>query len=983
MRPPPSERPPRAEGPPSRAGGSGLVELTRFIGRERELDAVLRLLESARLLTLTGAGGSGKTRLALEVLGKRAGSTRERTVWVELASLRDPGLVPQRIVESLGLREELPPNDPEALATLLGSEPLLLVLDNCEHLVDGCASLAEALIRLLPELRVLATSREALGVKGERAWLVPPLSLPPSGSSLAEMEGSEAVRLFVDRARDTVPGFTLTRSNADAVAEICTRLDGIPLAVELAAARVKVLPPEQIRDRLDDVFHLLTSGGRTAVPRHRTLRAAIDWSHDLLPEDGRILLRRLSVFRQAFTLDAAEAVGAGGGEDALDETTILDAVARLVDRSLLQVGEAHGTARYRLLETIRKYARERLAQSGEEEEVRRRHARFMADEVSRTEPHLTRPERREWVDRMLSELEDLRTALAWTRDHDPTLHLRMAGDLWWFWYSTRYWMEGGRWIREALALPQAREPGRNRAMLLFAAGALATLQGRADEGRSLLEESVELARDFGNPRLEAYGLTYIGLGLGQRKDPGLREPVERALAWFRANDDLYGLRLALLLSALAAQFSGEPEEADRLSREAIDAAREFGQDRELAIALQNWAVVEAERGDQAHAEALVLESLRALRADPSYLFLARGIEFLGEVAGHRDAPLQAARLFGVSESLRASIGATPFELDAARVAAILPRLRELAGEGAFREAWDEGSRQSWEAVVDELLRAEPAAPPRLPAPEAAGPPPAEGPPDARDERIGGTAALQVRALGPFEVEVDGGAIDAESWSYARPRELLVYLLLNPRGGTRDEIGLALWPEAAPAQLKNSFHVTLHHLRKRLGQADWVVMEGDRYRLTPDRRVEWDGGTFHAGIRDALRRARSEGVDPDALRKLLALYRGDLLEGTGTGRWLEEARDHFRRMHADGRMGLARALEARGDLEEAAEQYQEVLRHEELNEEAHRGLMAAWAADGHRDRALRHFDRLELVLRETLEALPEEEPRSLHRRILGS
>jgi len=638
------------------------------------------------------------------------------------------------------------------------------------------------------------------------------------------------------------------------------------------------------------------------------------------------------------------------------------------------VAEARGTARYRFLETIRQFALAKLTASGEEDAIRDRHASHLAREVKRAEPHLTRAHRREWVERLLAEIEDLRAALHWTRERDPRLHVELVGQLWWFWYSTRYWMEAGRWLEEALELPEAGTPDLARARLLFALGALRTLQGEVDAGRSFLDESAEIARRLGDLGLEAYALNYIGLGLGQRRDPALAEPVERALSWFRAHDDPYGLRLALLLAALAAQFAGRPDEAEALSREAVTVARRFGRGRELAIALQNWSVVELQQGHEDRAEALVLESLDALRADPSYLFLARGIGFLGEAAGRRGRPLQAARLLGLAEALRSSIGARPFELDHLRVQAALPELRRAAGDDAFEEAWKEGAEEAWPDVVAQLLEARPEI-------EGTGAPaPAPSPVDVV-ATSGEPAVLRVRALGPFEVEVEGTVQDPEEWSYARPRELLVFLLLHARGATREEIGLALWPGATAAQVRNSFHVTTHHLRKRLGRPDWIVLEGERYRLAPSRSVEWDGGTLEAGVREILRTEPGSGDIP-RLRELLSLYRGDLLEGAGRTRWLEEARDRFRRLVVDARLALARLLAEKGSFDDAVREFQGVIQLEELNEEAHRGVMRAWAGSGHRDRAVRHFEHLGRLLRETLEAEPEEATRELHRRILS-
>jgi len=324
---------------PSIQPGELPVHLTRFVGRDRELDNLIGLIETARLLTLTGAGGSGKTRLARE-LAAHVSSKFDRVAWVDLTPLTDAALVAEQVAAALHARETADATPMRMLVDTIGRERVLLILDNCEHLVDACASLAESILRACPRLTVLATSREALGVASETAWLVPPLG------------AGEATELFVERAQATLPAFAMTESNGSAVHEICRRLDGIPLAIELAAARVRVLSPEQIATRLDDAFRLLSAGSRTALPRHRTLRATMEWSFALLGEREQLLLRRLSVFAGSFTLEAAESVCAG---HLLEVEDILDGVAALVDKSLVVMEPGDGMARYRLLETVRQY----------------------------------------------------------------------------------------------------------------------------------------------------------------------------------------------------------------------------------------------------------------------------------------------------------------------------------------------------------------------------------------------------------------------------------------------------------------------------------------------------------------------------------------------------------------------------------------------------------------------------------------------------
>jgi len=965
------------------------LPLTPLIGREREVLDLLELLDSTRLLTLTGTGGSGKTRLALEVLARRnardEGSPGEGAAcWVELAAVADPALLPQQIVRALGVREEIRGDEPAVVLPFITEAPLLLVLDNCEHLVDACARMARELLGARPNLTILVTSREALGVTGERAWLVPGLAVPDPADPPEAMAQAGAMRLFEERARDVSREFALTPANVGIVADVCRRLDGIPLAIELAAARIRVLSVEQIRDRLDDVFSLLTSGGRGVVPRHRTLRAAIDWSYDLLPESARVLLMRLSVFRGGFTLDGAAAVG---GEEEEDPLEVLEQVARLVDRSLLKVKEVDGAARYTLLETIRQYGFKRLEASGEVERIRERHAHFFASEAARAAPHMTRADRQTYVNHLLTDIQNLREALSWLKSGAPARHMEMVADLWWFWFFTRFWKEADAWIQDALSLPEAKSPGQARARLLLAAGALATLQARVEEGREFLEEAADLAEGTGNEYTGAMAQNYLALSYAQLVDPRVKDHAARALAWFREHPEESGHRLSLLMSALAAEIEGDRVRADRLSAEAVRVARRFGP-ADLGATLQNWSLLWALRGDYERAERLVMASLVELRKEHSYMFLARGFAFMGEVAGIRGEPVRGARLLGVAHGIRESIGASPFGTDAARVARVVPRLRKEAGDAAFDAAFTEGVSLRWESVLDELLEewedeglwavleatadevggalAHPADPaPADPAPIIPSPREPNASPRADTEP---STKLRVHTLGTFELE--GETVEPGTWSYARPVELLVFLLLNPRGVTRREIGDAIWPDSTASQVKNSYHVTLHHLRKRLGDPSWIVLEGERYRLARERGMEWDAERFEKEVHALLRTV--EPANTERLSAVLARYRGPLLDGAGEARWLEDARDHYHRLYVDGLLLLARTLEAAGDLDASVEAWARLVSVDELNEEGHRGLMRGWALTGARDRALRHFDRLRILLKETLETEPEEE-----------
>jgi len=474
--------------------------LTSFIGRRNEIAEVKRLLGTTRLLTLTGAGGCGKTRLALQVARDLAGRDapsgrlyKDGIWWIDLAALSDPALVPQAVAAPFDLGESA--NIPliTVLTNYLSSRRAFLILDNCEHLIDACARFVETLLGACPQIRILATSRQPLGIGGEVTWRVPSLALPSDAQPGAAetLLQCDALHLFAERAMTVAPNSKLTE-HTETVAAICARLDGIPLALELAAARLKLLSPEQIAARLDARFDLLTNGSRTALPRHQTLRATLDWSYDLLSDAERALLRRLSVFVGGWTLEAAEAVCAEGNLSALDGLTAL------VDRSLVVVEQTDLAMRYRMLETVREYAREKLIASGEAEVIRDRHLDFFVAFAEEVEPKLRGAEQFQWLACLEMEYANLRAALEWSLGPGRVEQgLRLAGALAWFWRMGAHWTEGQARVENLLRQPEATAKTLTRARALFAATLLA---GRLDDVKSRsqrLEETIAIARELG------------------------------------------------------------------------------------------------------------------------------------------------------------------------------------------------------------------------------------------------------------------------------------------------------------------------------------------------------------------------------------------------------------------------------------------------------------------------------------------------------
>ena len=954
--------------------------LTRFIGREHEVASVRALVTEHRLVTLTGAGGSGKTRLAAEVAPLVATSLGVEVAWVELAPLEEPHLVPAAVLKAIDVEQGSRPAT-EALTDALRDRRMVLVLDNCEHLVDACAGLADCLLQVASALRILATSREALGVPGERAWLVPGLALPAASDSdaddamgLEQVAQSEAVRLFVDRAQSALATFRLTPANAGAVARVCRRLDGLPLALELAAARVRALPPEQLAGRLEASLGVLSAGARTAIPRHRTLRQTIQWSYDLLDDAARTLLCRLSVFAGDLTLDAAERVAGGAG---LPNDDVLDVLGALVDKSLANMREEEGTARYYLLETIRQFAREQLDATTEAHAVRARHAATYLALVAEAEPHFITRERPAWVARVARELDNVRVALAWTLEHEPAHHVQLAGMLGWFWYSSGLWSEGRRWLEGALHVPvDAVAPvDRSRALLGF--GVLASLQADVPAATPRLQECAAIARPLGDRSREAYALAYLGVAAGQSGDETAEAPTAAAMSYFREVHDLYGLRLALIVRSTYHLLRGDAAGALAEAEEGVAIARDFGLDRELAIALQVLAAVVLAGGDLRRARATFAESLAALRRDPSVFWTARALQLIAVVNCRLGEELPGALLLGAAEAARESIGAGLLEHDRVRLEPVVQQARAAAGAEAFDAEWRRGRTLGVEQAVTLALEHVAAAPvpPSEPAPVER----------SRDE----APRLEVLALGPLEIRVGGTLLPADAQRQARPRELLLYLLSHPAGRTREQIGLAFWPESSAMQVKNSFHVALHHLRKTLGHAQLITFDGDRYRIAWEAGVRFDARTFEEEVTAALaalaprRGVRTPADDEGAMHRLesaLALYRGDFLVDANAGDWHLEQRDHLRRLCTDALLVVGERHLRAGAPHVAAECFRRLVTADEFHEDGHRRLMTALSRAGERVEALRHYERFEGALRRELEASPEAETRALYERL---
>ena len=677
------------------------LELSSFVGREKELAEVERLLEETRLLTLTGSGGCSKTRLALAAAAELVEGYEDGVWVVELAPLADPALVPQVVASTLGVREQPGRSLTEALSYYLRTRKVLLVLDNCEHLIDACAELAEALLHSCPELRILATSREALGITGEVAWPVPSLSLPdlrrlPDIESLTRYESA---RLFVERAAAVKPSFALTAQNAPSVAQICYRLDGIPLALELAAARAKVLPVEEIANRLDDCFRLLSAGSRTAMPRHRTLHATMDWSHELLPEEEQILFRRLSVFAGGFTLDAAESVCAGEG---LERDAVLDLLSHLVDKSLVRMREESGEARYRLLETIRQYGREKLSESGEAEKFRERHAGYYLALAEAAEPELKGAWQVAWLERFEQEHDNLRAAISWSLERSNLQDAaRLGWALWLFWWIRGHFAEGRRPMDQALlGEGNAAMPASARAQALYVAGTMACGQGDHRSAEPLLDESATLFRELGDRRGVAYALGSAAvLAITQERYERGIVYSEEATDLFLEVGDKWGAAPMLGCSAVGWLNRGEHGRAKSLAERGLALCRETGDKHGTSIALNTLAgVAQAERNYE-RARDLFEEGLTVSAELGNQADVVHCLAGLASIAAAEGTIVRAACLWGAAEALFEKIEAVYAYVPDRSLHRSQVTARSLIEEAAWEAAWAEGRTMSPEQAI--------------------------------------------------------------------------------------------------------------------------------------------------------------------------------------------------------------------------------------------------------------------------------------------
>ena len=720
-------------------------QATSFIGRERELTEAKALLANTRLLTLLGMGGMGKTRLSLQIAADVMDAYPDGVWFIDLAPVRDRALVPNEVAQALGIPEESGRSLIQTLSAHLRDRKLLIVLDNCEHLVSACAGIASALLRAVPDVRMLATSREALRVPGEQIYPVHPFGVPDRKADVAALARCDAVRLFVERARAQRPTFELTERDAAGIAELCARVEGIPLALELAAARLSTLSIDEINRRLNDRYKLLSGGSRVALERQQTLRALVGWSYDLLQENERVFFDRLSVFVGGFDLAAAEQVCSA---DPLRADDVIDLLASLVEKSLVMVEQPDGDTRYRLLETISDYARERLIKRDDLTATAMRHCMYFLAFAQTARKNLTGTDQAVWTRRVEAELDNLRAAIALslTDAVDNAIAVKLQVALMRFWMLRGYSSEGRANVRAALDLPGIREPGVARAHALYVAGVLAVNQSDYPEARALLTECLAIRRDLRNAREIAATLSTLSLVHLAQSDLATAEDYEaQAIELFRELGDSLGEGIGLLHLgqiamqrgdgakarerleaglAIALKLRHQELESDcecRLGEQALLDGDVSGARARLNVALRVCRIAEDKRGeataiawlgradaaagDHDVARRRLLEAQRAFRnfgMNAEALDCLEDYAALLQFAGDNEV---AVRLLGAADASREALALPRGAQRAARWRAAMDAARAAIGASAFDAAFEAARLMNLEDAVDYALDA--------------------------------------------------------------------------------------------------------------------------------------------------------------------------------------------------------------------------------------------------------------------------------------
>lgn len=1006
-----------------------------LFGREEDVASARALLarHTTRALTLIGPPGVGKTRLALAILEQD-----EHGAFADLAPLVEPAQLLPQIARVLGISLDPKDDTLRSIASRLRGRRFLLVLDNFEHLLAARGVVAD-LLASCSDLKVLLTSRVALGVSWEQRLAVRPLPVPdlsaqPTTDSLL---ASPAVALFIERARAVRPDLRLDESTLRAVAELCARLDGLPLAIELAAARANALSPREILERLGPRLDMLQAGPADFPERHRSLRAAITWSYELLSPQERSLFRRLAVFTGGATLAAIEAVCGEQGAG------VLDALAGLIDKSLVYRQDSRGETRFSMLDTVREYALERLREAGEEESAVAARTRYFLPLAEQAAPELRGPDQIRWLDRLTADHDNLRAVL---RDaiarRDAEVALRLAGSLWQFWVTRGHVREGLEWLETALALEGGSEAF--RAQALYAAGNLAYVRSQYARARQLHEAAMQAHEALGDGAGVARSMTSLGLTADAQGDyPTARRWHEKSLALHQQMGSEAGIASCLHNLALVALEQEQSELARQELEESLAIWQRIGNVGYEAVTLVELGRMHLHFGDLERADELVQRGLainehinaperiayclivlgtlayhqgdldRAAAALERSLALSRDIEYLGNAAyalqrlalvalergDEEDArrflveALSTFRESGEADGVRstllvfAALLASAHPERSARLLGTVDAMGERLGASLLRVLQRVRDRVA-AGLVGRLgekafgrllaegrsLSADDAI--RLALDPGAVPEPGTA-------EVVAPAAVRVRLLGRFQLERDGCAIADNAWGRPQALALLQYLLLQRnRAVPVDELVEAFWPEA-PSVEKTALYTRLSQLRRGLQQIGGTLRHergGYRLDLPPETWVDIDA--FEQALAAADRAAGSGNSEQPVthLQEALSVYEGDLLAESPYSEWAALRRDALRQKFLEAALRLAAIHEQAGDAEKALALYRRVLLSEPSREEAHRGLMRVYARTGRGDLALRQYLECVEALRRDLDAAPSIETELLHNAI---
>jgi predicted ATPase/DNA-binding SARP family transcriptional activator len=888
---------------------------TSFVGREAEIDAVRRLLGKTRLVTVTGPPGAGKTRLATEIAARMLGRYADGAWFVGLAPISDPRLMLPTLADALGLARATDQSVIDAVVSHIRTRHLLVVLDNFEHVTDAARELA-TLVALAPRLELLVTSRTALHLSGEHEYPLPPLGLPPRDAGATELGRSEAVDLFTRRAGASQPAFRLSEENASQVGDLCRRLDGLPLAIELAAARVKLLPLSAILARLDHRLALLTGGPRDLPARHQSLRAAVAWSYDLLVPSTQALFRRLSVFRGGWTIDGAVAV-CGAGASRQDE--VLETLAALLDASLLvRHGPDSELPRYTMLETLREFAAERLDEADEANLVRTRHAAFFLDIVERDKPLFTGPDPGAALDRVGVEHDNVRAALDFLLKTEPEDALRLGAAMWRFWQMRGHLLEGGRWLTDALEATTGSDSEELRAEASAAIGSLAYWRGDMAAARPYYEEAVAIRRRIGDPLPMAEALYDLAFVFAPYFFPPPEDPtrtaqgsrlLQEAEGLFREAGNEPGIAKSAWMSGNLMLFQ-DAARATSVLGDSVARFRRLNDPFGLGWALRTYGCALLGIADSAAASGAFSEALRLFAAARDGSALGLLLSDFADVARLEGDGVRAARLKGAAAGLRQATEAGLFNVEDVPWLVDAPALEGLIDAAGLERAEGEGRAMSQGEAIAYALGAD-----------------AVGQPDA---------ALRVIALGSFRVERFGQPVTHWGGPKAGSRQaqaMFAFLLdRGERGVIKDEFIEVIWPDAEVAQGDLNFHRTLGGLRSTLepnkvsGPGGAVLFANGRYRLSPSV-IGWqDVAEFEQRLLHASR-ATDDVAATRGLEAARSLYGGDYLDDCplyGDSEYVEDRRRFLRGRMTDALVDLGRRYETRGQETLAAERFREAL-----------------------------------------------------------